>query len=363
MTERAKSKIPFVGLHAHSVAGSPFDGFGYPQEHMDFAYQNGCDALALTDHGNMNGFSYQLLHLKKMKEEGKDFKAIYGVEAYFTTSVKEWKEAYEKAKADKKAAKGLEKDDGKMSVENENVSKTADSNILRRRRHLVLLAQNQTGLNNIFKLISESYQGDNYYRYPRVDYELLKRYSSGVIASSACLGGVYAGNYCENREDGPEAGLDAMRETTRNMVDIFGDRWFGELQWNNVPEQHELNKYIIQMHEEFGIKLISTADSHYPSADAWKDRELYKRLGWIGRASSRPEWMSDELPISVEEIGYELYPKNGDQVWESYKKYSAEVGVKYSNGIHYKHPLDCTPANRRIYARYNGETTRVRGTA
>ena len=73
MEERKKSNIPFVGLHAHSVAGSPFDGFGYPQEHMDFAYSNGCDALALTDHGNMNGFSYQLLHSKKMKADGKDF--------------------------------------------------------------------------------------------------------------------------------------------------------------------------------------------------------------------------------------------------------------------------------------------------
>ena len=114
MEERTKSQIPFVGLHAHSVAGSPFDGFGYPQEHMDFAYQNGCDALALTDHGNMNGFSYQLLHSQKMKESGKDFKAIFGVEAYFTTSIKEWKEAYDKAKEDKKAAKKLEKNDTKM---------------------------------------------------------------------------------------------------------------------------------------------------------------------------------------------------------------------------------------------------------
>ena len=252
MTERVKSKIPFVGLHAHSVAGSPFDGFGYPQEHMDFAYDNGCDALALTDHGNMNGFSYQLLHLKKMKEEGREFKALFGVEAYFTTSVKDWKEAYEKAKADKKAAKSLEKDDGKMSVENEGASKKADDGILKRRRHLVLLAQNQTGLNNIFKMVSESYQGDNYYRYPRVDYDLLRKYGEGVIASSACLGGVYAGNYWENRDSGEEAVLEAMRETTRNMVDIFGDRWFGELQWNNVPEQHELNKYIIKMKEEFG---------------------------------------------------------------------------------------------------------------
>ena len=70
--------IKFVGLHAHSGVGSPFDGFGYPQDHMDFAYKNGCEALALTDHGNMNGLAYQIMHAKKMKAEGKNFKPIFG---------------------------------------------------------------------------------------------------------------------------------------------------------------------------------------------------------------------------------------------------------------------------------------------
>ena len=64
--------IPFVGLHAHSGVGSPFDGFGYPQDHMNFCFDNGGQALALTDHGNMNGFAYQVLHAKKMKKEGRN---------------------------------------------------------------------------------------------------------------------------------------------------------------------------------------------------------------------------------------------------------------------------------------------------
>ena len=74
------------------------------------------------------------------------------------------------------------------------------------------------------------------------------------------------------------------------------------------------------MHEEFGIELISTSDSHYPNPDAWKDRELYKKLGWLGKP--RPGYESAELPEGVEEIGYELYPRNGNQMWEAYKKYS-----------------------------------------
>ena len=101
---RTDSKIKFVGLHAHSVAGSIFDAIGYPQAHMDFAYENGCDALALTDHGNMNGLAYQVLHAKRMKEEGRDFKPIFGCEAYFIPSIEEWQEEYTKAMEDKKRA-------------------------------------------------------------------------------------------------------------------------------------------------------------------------------------------------------------------------------------------------------------------
>ena len=281
--ERIKSNIPFVGLHAHSVAGSVFDGFGYPQDHMDFAYKNGMGALALTDHGNMNGMSYQVLHAKKMKAEGKDFKPIFGVEAYFVPSIEEWKEEYERVKADKKKARKIINDTDKVSIEDEGASKSKTKNKVNSKGHIVLVALNQTGLNNIFKIVSDSHRGDNFYTKPRLDYKMLEEHGEGIIASSACLGGVYAQNFWDNQEDGEEAILNAMRETTKRMMEVLGDRWYGELQWNNVPNQHKLNQYVIQMHEEFGIELISTADSHYPSPEAWKDRELYKRLGWLGK--------------------------------------------------------------------------------
>ena len=329
---RKTSDIKFVGLHAHSVAGSIFDAIGYPQDHMDFCYENGGEALALTDHGNMNGLAYQVLHAKKMKSEGRDFKPIFGCEAYFLPSLDEWRQEYATAMEDKKRARSIKKDEQSgATVEDEGASKKTQD-ILRRRRHIVLLVQNQTGLNNLFKLVSESYQPENFYRYPRIDYALLKKYNEGIIAASACLGGVYAGNYWENREDGDDAVLDAMRETTRQMVDIFGDRWYAEIQWNNVPEQHALNQYIIQVAKEFDLRLITTADSHYPTPTAWRDRELYTRLGWLGKGGL-PEYMSSELPIDVEEIGYELYPKNGDQIWESYKKYSSEANIEYDDDL------------------------------
>ena len=155
-------------------------------------------------------------------------------------------------------------------------------------------------------------------------------FANGMLVHN-CLGGIYAGNYWENREEGEEAVLQAMRETSRTMLSIFGDRWYGEVQWNNIPEQHELNQYVIKVCDEFGIELVSTADSHYPRPDSWKDRELYKRMAWLGKKA--PNWMSNELPSSVEEIGYELYPKNGDQMWEAYKKYSQQQGQEYDDQL------------------------------
>ena len=126
--QRKTSSIPFVGLHAHSVA-SVFDGLGYPQDHMDFAYSNGMDALALTDHGNMNGLAYQVLHAKKMEKEGKDFKPIFGVEAYFIPSISDWRKEYdrikeERAKSKSKAAK-LDSDVSGATVEDEGETKKA----------------------------------------------------------------------------------------------------------------------------------------------------------------------------------------------------------------------------------------------
>ena len=336
-------KIKFVNLHAHSVAGSIFDAIGYPSDHMDFAHANGLDALALTDHGNMNGLAYQVLHGRKMAEEGKDFKPIYGVEAYFIPSLDEWREEYEQVMQDKKKAREHAK--GKQSgatVEDSAESKRATNNILKRRSHLILLAQNQTGLNNIFKLVSESYKPENYYRYPRIDFDMLEKYNEGIVAASACLGGVYASDFWRSStydDEGNRTGFDknsaleSMRNTTSRMVDIFGDRWYAELQWNNIPEQHHLNQLIIQVADEHKVKLISTADSHYPNPDAWKDRELYNRLGWLGKG--RPSWAEEDsdLPVDVDEVGYELYPKNGDQMWESYKKYSAMCNEDYDDEL------------------------------
>ena len=244
--------IPFVGLHAHSVAGSPFDALGYPQDHMDYAYENGCEALALTDHGNMNGLSYQVLHSKKVQKEGKDFKPIFGIEGYFIDSVAKWKE--EKAEIDKnKKGRKKKEENSAVVIEDEEATKRQEKNVLNRRAHLVLLVQNQTGLNNLFTLVSKSFDPENFYRYPRIDFEMLREHNEGIIVSSACMGGPLSKDYWNNREEGDEAVQRAMVETIENFTAIFGDRFYGELQWNAIPEQHEINKHIIMAAERTEI--------------------------------------------------------------------------------------------------------------
>jgi DNA polymerase-3 subunit alpha len=354
MAERTESKIKFVGLHAHSTF-SVFDGLGLPDQHINFAYQNGMDALALTDHGNMNGLSYQVLHVKKMNAEGKKFKPIFGVEAYFIDSITKWKDEYEAHKTEKKM-KASEEESGTV-VENEEETKAEEKNILNRRAHLVILAMNQKGLNNLFSIVSESFKPGNFYRYPRVDFELLEKYNEGLIVSSACMGGVLSKAYWKNKEAGHDAVQSAMLELVTRFQSIFGDRFYGELQWHNLPDQHNINKHVIQVAQKTNLKLISTADSHYPNPDAWKDREIYKRLGWL---NSKPDYDIGDLPQSRDDLKSELYPKNGDQMWESYKKYSKACGHDYDDDLVLKSFEETYHiAHERIESFYPDNTVRL----
>ena len=91
MSERKKPSIPFVNFHNHDTF-SIFDGLGYPEEHCDFAFENGLEGIAFTNHGNCNSLSYAFMKAKKMKDEGKDFRVMYGIEAYVHPSISQWKQ-------------------------------------------------------------------------------------------------------------------------------------------------------------------------------------------------------------------------------------------------------------------------------
>ena len=151
-----------------------------------------------------------------MKAEGKNFKPIFGIEAYFIPSITDWREQYEEAKLDKKRSKTLEKEGSSGAIVNEEEAGKVDKKSLNRRRHLVLLAANQKGLENLYTMISKSYSDDNFYRYPRMDFDLLRKHSEGVVCLTACMSGVLAGAYWQSREDGPEAVLALSSKFVQN---------------------------------------------------------------------------------------------------------------------------------------------------
>lgn len=338
---KSNSTKKFVNLHAHS-GYSIGDGMGQPSRHLDFAQQNGLDAHAFTDHGNMSNVASAYLHQKKMVKDNRGIKVIKGIEAYFVPSVSDWKTQKEQFRLDKEEDKKLNKvdlgDDDETStvVEDEAETKSDQtatrSKILRQRSHLVMLAQNEQGMKDLFKLTSMSHQGDNFYYYPRIDYDMLRQYGKNLIISSACLGGpLSSGAGLFN----PNLNLAQIKEnqlkTTKQFKQIFGDRFFLELQWNAIPEQHKLNQLLIEVAKETDTQLISTADCHYPDPKLFRDREIYKKLAQMSKGNK--ELSTEDLPTKIEDMKYQLYPKNFQQMVNSYEMYSQICGVQYDSDL------------------------------
>ena len=168
--------MKFINLHAHTVF-SIFDGLGYPQEHLKAAHENGMNALAISDHGNMNGMAHQYFAQQNMKKEGINFKNIYAMEGYYISSINEWKKEQEKQKEEKKSKKDKQQK-GSIFLEDDDKTKKKEKY---QRNHLLLLAKNKIGLTNLFKIVSESNTLENFYRHPRIDFEILKKNKEGII--------------------------------------------------------------------------------------------------------------------------------------------------------------------------------------
>jgi DNA polymerase III alpha subunit len=263
----------FVGLHAHSTL-SVGDAIGLPQEHIDYAISNGMDGLALTDHGSMAGISHQQLHLKKLEAKGIKFKAIPGVEAYFIDSLSDWSKLLQVQKANKQLQKAManntigneladteadmdakhgkelsEEEEGGTVVEIEAESKNNKfSDPIAQRNHLVLLPKNNAGLKSLFQIVSESYI-DGFYRYPRIDLDILKRHTKGnLVATSACIGGRLARTIFDNQDqtvDWKDWGVNRhnytkimteLKAVTERFVDVLGgpENYYLELQMNRL---------------------------------------------------------------------------------------------------------------------------------
>lgn len=346
----------FVGLHAHTVK-SVNDGFGNADEHFEFAFNNGMDAMAITDHGNICALPEGVQKINEMTSKGKKFKGIFGVEAYYHPSLKDWSAAKasrdQSRKDEKEASKSKKKidldddNDPGVAVEDEETSKRIDKFLdpVNRRHHLVVLPKSRKGLENIFKMVSRSGR-EGYYRFPRIDAAMLKEHGEDVIVSTACVAGFpsfatysqFPGKTFDELTpdllDQPGAKEKVMR-AVGNEFDILCDaigreNVFAEIQFNSLAPQHLTNRVLIEYAKNNGIKLVAAADSHYSSPDLWRAREVYKLLGRMGRGGK--DITPESIPSDIKQLKCELYPKNADQMWDSYKDYCASY-VFYDDAI------------------------------
>jgi DNA polymerase-3 subunit alpha len=163
--------------------------------------------------------------------------------------------------------------------------------------HLVLLAQNNDGLKNLFKITSEAWSTGLYYK-PRADYQLLKDYSKGIIASSACLGGEVAKTLLE-------FGYDRAKEVALTYMDIFNGNFYLELQDHNLPDQRTVANLLIKMSEETGIPLITANDCHYTNKNSWQAHDVLMAI--------QSKTTVDD-PNFFHYTSHELYIKSGEEM-------------------------------------------------
>lgn len=213
--------LTFVNIHLHS-GYSLLDGGSKIEDIVKKTEYAG----ALTDHGAMFG---TLNFYKAMTKANK--KPILGFEAYTEGIDGNKNEAY----------------------------------------HLILLAKNNEGFKNLMKLTSLSYE--NFYYKPLISYNLLRKYSEGVIATSACLGGEISQHLLSN---------DYKRAKTiaQELANIFGkDDFYIEIQKHQLPEELEVNPQLIKLAKELGLKLVATTDSHYTNKEDSYEHEVLLCIG------------------------------------------------------------------------------------
>ncbi|MBN85961.1 MAG: hypothetical protein CL885_00395 [Dehalococcoidia bacterium] len=208
---------------------------------------------------------------------------------------------------------------------------------MKRRHHMVVLPKTSEGLQRLFNLVSKGYL-EGFYRFPRVDYGMIKEAAAGghLMITTACIGGPLAFETFKHLQECEFDSLlpsllddssimkkvqTGIGNTVDQLVDTVGlENVMLELQFNKLEAQHLVNRAIIEFAKSNGMvdNLIVTCDSHYSNPDHWKERELYKKLGWLNYKDFNPE----SLPKSREDLKCELYPKNAQQVWDTYKQVS-----------------------------------------
>ncbi len=212
----------FVHLHLHTEF-SMLDGANKINVLADKVKELGMNAVAMTDHGNMFG---TITFYNEMKKKG--IKPIIGMEAYIHN----------------------EEDIGDKST--------------RKRFHLCLYAKNEIGYKNLMYLSSQAFMHGFYY-YPRINWKMLKEHAEGLICSSACLQGEvnWHLNLSERNVKNGAKGYDEAKRVVQRYQEVFGEDYYLEIMRHGIDHQYNIDKQIIQLSQETGVKIIATNDTHY----------------------------------------------------------------------------------------------------
>ena len=257
----------YVPLHVHSEY-SLLDGAIRNKELINFAKENNFDAVAVTDHGVMYG-AIELYRLSKDSQ----FKVLLGCEFYV--------------------------------LHGDITTKDASNREL---YHLVLIAKNNTGYQNLVKLVSIAHIQGFYYK-PRINREILAQHSEGLICLSACIQGELAQEVLHGSSE-------KAREVAKYYKDLFKDDYYIELQDHGLDDQKRSNPELIQIAKELDIPLVITNDSHYLKKEdaSWHDTLLCIQTNALKEETNRFKFPNSEF-----------YVKTPEELRESFKWLDSET--------------------------------------
>jgi DNA polymerase-3 subunit alpha len=266
MSEEPKHIPQFTHLHLHTEY-SLLDGANKIKALAKKVKEQGMTSVAMTDHGNMFG---TIDFYNTMRKEG--IKPIIGMEAYV-----------------------------------HNQEELGDKSV-RQRFHLCLYAKNEVGYKNLMYLSSQAYINGFYY-YPRINWDLLKNNSEGIICSSACLQGEvnWNLNLSERNLKFGAKGYDEAKRVALKYKEVFGDDFYLELMRHGIGDQYRIDKQIIQISQETGIKIIATNDTHYT---VQKDADAHEAFMCIAMNK-----LYDD-PNRLRHSVHEFYVKSPEQMAE-----------------------------------------------
>ncbi len=225
--------MPFTHLHVHTEY-SLLDGLPKMDELLDHIKKNGMDSVAITDHGALYG---AIEFYKKAKDAG--IKPIIGAEVYMALN--------------------------KMTDKQPNVDNKS--------YHLVLLAKNKKGYQNLVQLVTKS-QLDGFYYKPRIDEETLKEHTEGLIALTACIQGKIPRLIIANKKE-------EAKKLALYYKDLFEkDSFYLEIQHHpNIKDQQLVNQELIKISKETSIPLVATCDSHYLKKEDSETQDILMAIG------------------------------------------------------------------------------------